>query len=68
MYPREHTRQPSRQKSKSVIKMDPDCAVCHLPADAACDCEAKGLDTAVKQAEAKVMNSIYSEIRWVTQS
>lgn len=60
-----YTREPKRQKSKSVIKMDPDCAVCHLPADAACDCEAKGLDIAVKQAEDKVMRSIYSEIRLV---
>lgn len=60
-----YTRELKRQKSKSVIKMDPDCAVCHLPADAACDCEAKGLDVAVKQAEDKVMRSIYSEIRLV---
>lgn len=62
-----YTREPKRQKSKSVIKMDPDCAVCQMPADAACDCEAKGLDMAVKQAEDKVMRSIYSDIRLVLQ-
>jgi len=46
--------------------MDPDCAICRAPAEAACDCEAKGLEVAVKQAEEKVMLSIYEEIRtWV---
>lgn len=46
--------------------MDPDCAICHAPATAACDCEAKGLDTAIRQAEARMMQSIYNDIRtWV---
>ncbi|KAG6365880.1 hypothetical protein INS49_000056 [Diaporthe citri] len=46
--------------------MDPDCAICHAPATAACDCEAKGLETAIRQAEARMMQSIYSDIRsWV---
>ncbi len=35
---------------KSVIRMDPDCAICHAPATLSCDCEAKGLDMAVRQA------------------
>ncbi|UPK96343.1 hypothetical protein LCI18_007278 [Fusarium solani-melongenae] len=47
-------------------RMDPDCAICHAPASMACDCEAKGLDVAVKQAEDRMMRSIYTEIRsWV---
>ncbi|KAI7784772.1 hypothetical protein LA080_009091 [Diaporthe eres] len=46
--------------------MDPDCAICHAPATAACDCEAKGLETAIRQAEARMMQSIYQDIRsWV---
>ncbi|KAI1738788.1 hypothetical protein F4680DRAFT_158689 [Xylaria scruposa] len=57
----------SREKHrKSVIRMDPDCAICHAPATHACDCEAKGLEAAVQQAELRMMNSVYSEIRsWV---
>lgn len=43
--------------------MDPDCAICHAPAQAACECEAKGLDMAIRQAEDRVMKSIYAEIR-----
>ncbi|KAF3768022.1 hypothetical protein M406DRAFT_253713 [Cryphonectria parasitica EP155] len=46
--------------------MDPDCAICHAPATMACDCEAKGLETAIRQAEARMMQNIYNEIRsWV---
>ncbi|OLN88256.1 hypothetical protein CCHL11_00405 [Colletotrichum chlorophyti] len=46
--------------------MDPDCAICHAPASVACDCEAKGLDVAIKQAEHRMMQSIYNDIRgWV---
>ncbi|KAK2002899.1 hypothetical protein LX36DRAFT_194717 [Colletotrichum falcatum] len=46
--------------------MDPDCAICHAPASMACDCEAKGLDVAIKQAEQRMMQSIYNDIRgWV---
>ncbi|KAH6635537.1 hypothetical protein B0J18DRAFT_462616 [Chaetomium sp. MPI-SDFR-AT-0129] len=46
--------------------MDPDCAICHAPASMACECEAKGLELAVKQAEMRMMNSIYNDIRsWV---
>ncbi|KAK6827857.1 hypothetical protein PG990_009495 [Apiospora arundinis] len=55
-----------RKPRKSVIRMDPDCAICHAPASLQCDCEAKGLETAVRQAESRVMQSLYSEIRaWV---
>ncbi|KAF7544684.1 hypothetical protein G7Z17_g9751 [Cylindrodendrum hubeiense] len=46
--------------------MDPDCAICHAPATMACDCEAKRLEVAVKQAEDRMMRSIYNDIRsWV---
>lgn len=47
-----------------VVKMDPDCAICHAPATVACDCEAKGLETAIRQAEARMMQSIYNDIRY----
>ncbi|EGS21163.1 uncharacterized protein CTHT_0030050 [Thermochaetoides thermophila DSM 1495] len=51
---------------KGVIRMDPDCAICHAPASLACECEAKGLELAVRQAEARMMNQIYNDIRsWV---
>ncbi|GAP82617.2 putative serine threonine protein phosphatase [Rosellinia necatrix] len=46
--------------------MDPDCAICHAPATHGCDCEAKGLEHAVQQAEHRMMQSVYTEIRsWV---
>ncbi|RDW79415.1 hypothetical protein BP6252_04053 [Coleophoma cylindrospora] len=46
--------------------MDPDCAICAQPAIAQCSCEAKGLDIALRQAEHKMMDSIFSDIRtWV---
>ncbi|KAK5628546.1 hypothetical protein RRF57_004261 [Xylaria bambusicola] len=59
MYTREKHR-------KSFIRMDPDCAICHAPATHSCDCEAKGLEAAVQQAELRMMESVYTEIRtWV---
>ncbi|KAL7627592.1 hypothetical protein AAE478_001785 [Parahypoxylon ruwenzoriense] len=46
--------------------MDPDCAICHAPASLACECEAKGLEIAIEQAENRMMQSVYSDIRsWV---
>ncbi|KAB5576498.1 hypothetical protein GE09DRAFT_1170110 [Coniochaeta sp. 2T2.1] len=46
--------------------MDPDCAICRAPASMGCDCEAKGLDQAIRQAEARMMQSIYNDIKsWV---
>ncbi|KAI2626191.1 hypothetical protein GGS21DRAFT_493400 [Xylaria nigripes] len=60
MYPRE------KQRKSATIRMDPDCAICHAPATHACDCEAKGLEAAVQQAEHRMMQSVYTEIRtWV---
>ena len=60
MYTRDYHHKPR----KSVIRMDPDCAICHAPATLACDCEAKGLEVAVRQAEARMMQSIYNDIRY----
>ncbi|KEY74204.1 hypothetical protein S7711_00361 [Stachybotrys chartarum IBT 7711] len=51
---------------KGVIRMDPDCAICRAPASLACDCEAKGLENAIKQAEDRMMKSIYGDIRFVS--
>lgn len=46
--------------------MDPDCAICSQPALARCECESKGLDTAVRQAEQRMMASVFTDIRtWV---
>ncbi|KAF0330141.1 hypothetical protein GQ607_002471 [Colletotrichum asianum] len=62
---RPRTPRTPRQR-KTTVRMDPDCAICHAPATLACDCEAKGLDVAIKQAEHRMMNTIYNEIRtWV---
>ncbi|PFH61980.1 hypothetical protein XA68_15642 [Ophiocordyceps unilateralis] len=61
MYTRDSSKTP-----KAVIRMDPNCAICSAPATLACDCEAKGLELAVRQAEDRMMRSIYSDIRsWV---
>lgn len=48
---------------KCIIKMDPDCAVCQAPASMACNCEAKSLETAIDDAENKMMNSVYDDVR-----
>jgi hypothetical protein len=48
--------------------MDPDCAICSQPALAQCDCEAKGLDVAVRQAEQRMMETHFSAIRYLTVS
>lgn len=58
-----YTREPTSRRT--VIKMDPNCAICHGAANG-CDCEAKGLDRAVREAEDNAMRPIYSKIRtWV---
>ncbi|KAI0392044.1 hypothetical protein F5Y17DRAFT_467817 [Xylariaceae sp. FL0594] len=59
MYPKERHRKP-------IIRMDPDCAICNAPASFSCDCESKGLETAVQQAEMQMMQTVYDQIRsWV---
>ncbi|KFY74631.1 hypothetical protein V499_05378 [Pseudogymnoascus sp. VKM F-103] len=58
-------RDPYREREKPET-MDPDCAICSSPALAQCDCEAKGLDTAVRQAETRMMTTFFADIRaWV---
>ena len=53
-------------RSKKPIKiMDPDCAICNQPALAQCECEAKGLDVAVRQAEQRMMTSVFTDIRYI---
>ncbi|OAA56683.1 hypothetical protein SPI_07690 [Niveomyces insectorum RCEF 264] len=51
---------------KVIIRMDPDCAICHAPVSLKCDCEAQSLEVAILQAEGRVMQQIYEDIRvWV---
>jgi len=45
--------------------MDPDCAICSQPALVHCECEAKGLEIAIKQAETRMMSGVFSDIRFV---
>ncbi|CAK7227395.1 hypothetical protein SCUCBS95973_006528 [Sporothrix curviconia] len=48
--------------------MDPDCAICRAPATIGCDCEARGLEIAVSQAEKRMMQAVYDDIRiWVRE-
>jgi hypothetical protein len=52
-------------RSKKTVKiMDPDCAICSRPALEQCECEAKGLDIAVRQAEQRMMASVFTDIRY----
>ncbi|KAI1488415.1 hypothetical protein F5X96DRAFT_680485 [Biscogniauxia mediterranea] len=61
-------RETKEESRKSIIKMDPDCTICHAPANHDCDCEAKGLEVAINQAEERMMSSMYADIRsWVRQ-
>ena len=54
-------------RSKKPVKiMDPDCAICSQPALAQCECEAKGLDIAVRQAEQRMMTSVFNDIRYAS--
>ena len=55
---------PKFRRRKSVIRMDPDCAICHAPATLNCDCEAQRLDVAIRQAEQRMMQSIYTDLRY----
>ena len=54
----------TRYKRPEVENMDPDCAICSKPARAQCDCEAHGLDLAVRQAEQRMMSAMFTEIRY----
>jgi hypothetical protein len=46
------------------MNMDPDCAICSAPATLQCDCETKGLDIAVRQAETRMMSGVFTDIRY----
>jgi hypothetical protein len=66
-------RHRSRRRSRThptlpLRKMDPDCAICSAPATVQCDCEANGLDIAVRQAEQRMMAGVFSEIRYAPSS
>jgi len=63
--PRNH-RSNSPRPPAPTKNMDPDCAICSQPALAQCECEAKGLDIAVRQAEQRMMTSVFNEIRYVS--
>ena len=65
MYTQEY-RDPKPRKV--IIRMDPDCAICRAPATIACDCEARGLEMAISQAEKRMMQSIYDDIKYVFAS
>ena len=54
------------RSNKPVKIMDPDCAICSQPALAQCECEAKGLDIAVRQAEQRMMTSVFNDIRYTS--
>ncbi|KND87725.1 hypothetical protein TOPH_07645, partial [Tolypocladium ophioglossoides CBS 100239] len=50
----------------SILTLNPDCAICTLPAEAKCDCEAVAFETTVRQAETRMMERVYGDIRgWV---
>lgn len=49
-----------------TINLDPNCAICNLPASAACYCETRALEDATRQAEARMMQGVYNEIKvWI---
>ncbi|EKJ75876.1 hypothetical protein FPSE_04056 [Fusarium pseudograminearum CS3096] len=66
----EHDKTETQAKGKKPVKyeMNPDCAICGLPGIGIpdCECEAKALDIAEKQAGNKVIAPLAKEIRrWV---
>jgi hypothetical protein len=56
---------PHRRLFRTRKRMDPDCAICSKPAAEQCECEARGLDLAVRQAEQRMMASVFSDIRYI---
>jgi hypothetical protein len=51
---------------RGFLKFDPDCAICNAPAFQGCDCEARGFDIAVRQAEQRILAPKFNRIRaWV---
>lgn len=60
---------PGEPWGEGTIRIDPDCAICGLPFSEtdACDCEAKALDIAVKQAENRIMGPLRHAVRRCVQ-
>lgn len=57
-----------RRRRREAIRMYPDCAICHAPANDACDCEARNLENATQMAEHRIMHPLYSQLRvWVRE-
>lgn len=53
-------------RRKPIIRIDPCCSICSLPAEKQCNCESEAVETALRQAETKMMPSLYNEINiWV---
>ncbi|RSL45374.1 hypothetical protein CEP54_014294 [Fusarium duplospermum] len=53
---------------RPIFSADPDCAICMAPAAMECDCEAKGLDLAIRQQEHRIFEPIRKRVRdWVRQ-
>ncbi|KAI0180726.1 hypothetical protein GGR52DRAFT_566985 [Hypoxylon sp. FL1284] len=51
---------------RQIRSTEPNCSICHAPAELNCDCERKGFDVLVRQAEDKMMSSTYKDIKaWV---
>ncbi|OIW32349.1 hypothetical protein CONLIGDRAFT_593596, partial [Coniochaeta ligniaria NRRL 30616] len=49
-----------------ISHMDPACAICRLPAEAACSCEPEALDLSVRQVETTMMQPIRENLKmWV---
>lgn len=46
------------------VDPDPDCAICYSPSNIQCDCESKGLDQAVRDAEVRMMSGLQDYIRY----
>ncbi|KAH7019510.1 hypothetical protein EDB80DRAFT_701010 [Ilyonectria destructans] len=48
------------------IWMEPVCAFCHSAAEVECSCESDEFNTALEQAEARIMQSRYNDVRsWI---
>jgi hypothetical protein len=67
MYTREYKTRKAKSKGSrtplQLIRMDPDCAICGGAANLHCECESKALEQAISQAERRMMQSVYQDIR-----
>ena len=66
MPPPAPTSAPSSVKPRRTFKeIDPNCAICNAPPPVPCDCESNALEVAVRQAENRILNPLYINIRSV---